>query len=385
MDAIEDNYDNMSDYLENEKDAYSDIIDAQKEILQLKKEQNDYEKDIADKTKDISSIESRMAELSKAASTGDRQANSELQKLNEDLADKKEDLSDTQSDHEFDLANDALDKALDDNNEIVDAKLEALKTEYETQRDNQQKLYDELILLTTKASSYTVQAYSEAIDEIASKMTQNGITLDGNYVDGLKGAQSQNNNNANSVASILGTKSATPIKPNTSLSALNQELAKMGYKTVNKETMVQLAQALKLFDIDGVEDVQDTTAGRINKNRILQAIKAAGFKSGDGIVLDNSMIKKAGEDRVTFAKVGEGLFSKDKVLAIQELTKAMPLMKDLVKLNTPDFSKIVTNNSASTNLYLTVTGVNDKSIVSNINTAGNNLLNNLSSEIRKRK
>jgi chromosome segregation ATPase len=386
MDIIEKSFNKTTEYWENQKKDYSDIIKAQKDILQLKKEQNEYEKSIAKKTKEISKIESRMADLSKAAMTGDRQANAELKKLEEDLADKKEDLSDTQSDHEYDLANDALDKALDDNDKIIDAKLKAIKTEYETQRDNQQKLYDQLIDLTSKASSYSIEAYSKAIDEIASKMTQNGITLDKGYINDLKGAQVQSYNNANPVYSILGTKSIANMSQDTSsLSGLNKFLASQGYTIANKDKMVELAQALGLYNITSPDMVGTDQLGRANKNLIMEELKR---------LFSGSTFSKGGIGEVvgSLGEHGIGLFRNKEALLSEFDSKNfkdfVPIMNDItkfIKLNIPDTSKLITNktNSPNINITIPIAGNATPSTVSALNNAGNNIVKQIMDEVRK--
>jgi len=383
--AFEKAYEKDTENLEDQKDNYSDIIDAQKEILKLKKEQNDYEKDIADKTKDISKIENRMADLAKAASSGDRQANAELLKLEEDLAKEKEDLADTQSDHEYDLANDALDKAKDDNDEIADAKIEALKTQYEKQKSFQEELSNQLIQLVAKGKDYTVQAYSDAIDEIVAKMASININMDSGTVSGLKSAQAQTGNNANSVYSILGSKSSSNTGKADGLSQLNQYLSDQGYKTVNKETMVSLAQSLGLFDINGTEDVQDTTEGRVNKNRIMEELKRilgdSTFKTG-GI---GEVVGSLGEDGIGLFKNKEALLSE---FDSKNFKDFVPIMNDItkyIKLNIPDTSKLITNknNLPDINITIPIAGNATPATVTALNNASNNIVKQIMSEVRK--
>jgi chromosome segregation ATPase len=258
----------LQEYWENQRKGYEDIINAQKELIDLKEEQANYEKTIADKTKEINNIESRMTDLQRAASTGDRTAQAELDKLAEEAADKKEDLSDTQHDHEVDLQKDALDKALDDNDKIINAKLEGIKQEYEAQKTNAQNLYNEVIRLTADAKKYTVQEYSDAIDEIAAKMAQNGTTWSSDYINGLKTVQN-GGNNANGVYSVLGSYSEANKSQNTSsLSGLNKFVASQGYNTLSKDKMIALAQSLGLYDINNVNLVGTDEIGKINKDRI---------------------------------------------------------------------------------------------------------------------
>ena len=122
----------------------------------------------------------------------------------------------------------------------------------------------------------------------------------------------------------------------------------------------------------------------IQENKLLEKIKKSGFDYGDGVILDSNMIKKAGEDKVVFAKVGEGFLNEERMSAIRELTKAMPLVKDLVKLNQPDFSKMITNKSSSIIINMPITGINHKSIVSNINNAKDNLARDLTNILRQK-
>jgi TP901 family phage tail tape measure protein len=333
--AYEDNYDNTTKALNKQKEDYSDIIDAQKEILQLKKDQADYEETIAEKTKDISSIENRIADLQKAANSDDREANAELQKLNEDLADKKKDLSDTQSDHEYDLANDALDKAVDDNNKILDNKLDALQTEYETQKKNQEELYNQLITLTSKASQYTVEEYGKAIDSIVGKLSDNGITLDGTTVDNLKTAQAKSST-ASSVLSVLSRANGD----GKGSSDLNQYVKSQGYKQLSYANMAELAS---IFGINGVT-ANSIKTDTVTKNIILQKLKEILGKSTFSV---GGLANSVGED-------GWGLIKRDELIFDQNGTKIFtqqvaPMMKNFVdrfNIIKPDLNNIVTNSKS---------------------------------------
>ena len=385
MDIIEKSFNKTTEYWENQKKDYSDIIKAQKDILQLKKEQNEYEKSIAKKTKEISKIESRMADLSKAAMTGDRQANAELKKLEEDLADKKEDLSDTQSDHEYDLANDALDKALDDNDKIIDAKLKAIKTEYEERKTIQEDLFKQLETLTTNAKNFTIAEYSAAIDEIAAKFAQSGIMLDDTTIGGLKGAQGQPYNNANPVYSILGNKSNSNMSQDTSsLSGLNKFLASQGYSIANKGKMVELAQALGLYNITSPEMVGTDQLGRANKNLIMEELKrlfsGSTFSKG-GIA---KLPKMMGEDGFALIKNEEPVLTVEQGKLFKELVNNIKPLNNLVKLSTPNLSGITNNNnSPNINIPITIQGNATPSTVSALNNAGNNIVKQIMDEVRK--
>ena len=385
MDIIEKSFNKTTEYWENQKKDYSDIIKAQKDILQLKKEQNEYEKSIAKKTKEISKIESRMADLSKAAMTGDRQANAELKKLEEDLADKKEDLSDTQSDHEYDLANDALDKALDDNDKIIDAKLKAIKTEYEERKTIQEDLFKQLETLTTNAKNFTIAEYSAAIDEIAAKFAQSGIMLDDTTIGGLKGAQGQPYNNANPVYSILGNKSNSNMSQDTSsLSGLNKFLASQGYSIANKDKMVQLAQALGLYNITSPDMVGTDKLGRANKNLIMEELKrlfsGSTFSKG-GIA---KLPKMMGEDGFALIKNGEPILTVEQGKLFKELVNNIKPLNNLVKLTTPNISNITNKtNSPNINITIPIAGNATPSTVSALNNAGNNIVKQIMDEVRK--
>lgn len=380
MSAIEDGFDGMSKYWENEKSSYDVIIKAQKDIIRLKKEQDNYEKSIAKKTREVSKIESRMAELQKAAMTGDRQANAELQKLEEELADKKEDLSETQADREDVLANEALDKALEDNNKIIDAKLDNVKKEYEAQRDTQQKLYDQLIDLTSKASNFTVEAYGKAIDDIASKMKANGVVLGTDSIKSLKSTQEQAYNNADSIHAILGNQSsANKSKDVSSLSGLNKYLASQGYGVANKDKMVQLAQALGLYNISSPDMVGTDQLGRANKNLIMEELKRlfAGSTFAKGGIA--SLPKMMGEDGFALIKNGEPVLTVEQGKLFKELVSNIKPLNNLVKLNTPNLSGVVNNSSPTVQIdsLISVSGNVDSNTVPKIQAAGNDVIKKL--------
>lgn len=390
LDSIETGYDKFNDALEKEKDAYADIIDAQKELLELKKDEADYAKTISEKTKSISQIESRMAELQKAAQTGDRNAQKELSGLQDDLAKDKEDLSDTQADHEYDLQTKALDKALDDNNKIMDAKIEAAKTEYETQKANIQSLYEQTIELTKNASQYTIDQYNSAIDSIASKMAQNGVIWGDDYVNKLKDDKANSVTSDSSgltdsqkyaVSSILNNGQGT----GAGSSELNKYI-KSNYD--NQISYDQMAQLASIFGISGVTAssiVKDTDT----KNEILDRLKKAGFSTGgtigklNGSGLLSELIKSSGDNVLIPAKTGEGVLTNEQNSAWLKLVPQMNNLSNIFgNLATPNLSNVVTNNTNNSSPVINVTIPVSGSITpATATTMGNNIANQVAKAI----
>jgi hypothetical protein len=386
--VFEDGYERQTDAIEKERDAYADIIDAQKEILRLKDDERKYEKDIADKTKEISDIESRIAELTKAANSGDREAKAEISKLNEKLADEQEDLAETQHDRGIDLAEDALDKALDDNDKLTQIKLDSAKSEYETRLSNITALFEAEKKLIAEAAKYTREEFERELSSIHGMLAQNGVVLSDQYTNSILSAQS-NITAKPQINSIIGTYSEANKSQSTSgLSNLNQNLAGMGYKTINKEQMVQLAQALKLYDIDGVEDIQDTPAGRINKNRILEELKKhlSGSTFTDGGLVGRA-INSLGEDGVAILQRDELVFDKIDSKVFRE--KFIPMMNDFTKqfkFKTPDISNITTNHSPIIQFdnMININGNADASVIPKIKSAGDDIVKKIMEAARIR-
>lgn len=213
-------------------------------------------------------------------------------------------------------------------------------------------------------------------------MAANGVILGDDYVNSLKGAQSKSSN-ASTVYSLLGGKSDANKSQNTNkMSDLNKYLASQGYSILNWTKMVQLAQSLGLSDIDGTNKVGSDKLGEINKNRILQELKR---------LLSNSTFDTGGIAK-SLGEDGFGLIKKDELILNQSGSKIYtqqlaPLMSDFVKnfnLIKPDLTNI-TNRSSSPSISITIpiSGNATPSTVSALNSASNNIVKQIMSEVRK--
>lgn len=370
LDNIEKSYEEQTKAIENQQKAYKDIIDSEKELIDLKEKQRDYEKDIAKQTKDISKLESRKVDLEKAASQGDREAINELNKVNEDLAKKKDDLTEDQHDHEVDLQKDALDKALDDSDKLYEQKLTNEENIHNKKVDDINALYQREMELISQASEYTKEQFTTALNSINTDLASLGVNIDPNTTQNILGAQSviaKPTTGGTTNQATTSNPTTTDTSNDVAIRALlSSGTSPTGDSALNKYvkanygsylTFDEMAKLAKLLKMSGIDSAKDVSGNPSNRWKILEKLKKSGFASGDGtIALDNNMIKQAGENRIIFGRVGEGMFSPEKIKAIQELTKAMPLMKDLVKLSNPDLTKVITNNTSSPIINFNLTG-----------------------------
>ena len=385
LDSLEESHKSTIKNLEEQKDSYKDIVKTQLDLLDAKKKQNDYEKSITKQTKEISKIESRRAELEKAAKSGDRTAIAELAKLDEELSSKKEDLLDEQSDHEYDLQKKSLNNALDLNDKLMDAKIDAEKLRFETQKSNIEKLYNKEIELINKAAQYTKEEFGKALDEIATQLASNGIAQSPSYLGSVKSSQSfiadsqinASTSNRSAILSILRNGQGKDYEDKASaLAAYTRD----NYGApISKKQGVEVA---KLLGVSGINSVSDLTANDVNKNKILEALRKAGFSKGGYV--DASMIKRTGEDGLALVKHGEPILTVEQGKIFKELVNNIKPLNNLVKLSTPNISNVTNKtNSPNINITIPIAGNATPSTVSALNNAGNNIVKQIMDEVRK--
>ena len=361
LDSLENSHKKIIDNLEKQINKYKEIVDEKKKSLRVTKEEHDYQKKINEHTKNISDLESRIADLSKAAASGDREAQAEKRKLEDELAKEKDNLKGTQYDREVELAEDALDesydayqkmlkKQIEDQNDVYEREKTLAEKEYNTKLENIERLYDNEKQLIIEAAELTGSEFSKAFTSINDTLSQYGMSVS----DDFKNVYNSTGNSISGIAkvsSILGDGSKKG-KDTSGLSQLNQWLGSRGYNTVNKKQMVEIAQALGLTEIKSVKDVQDTPAGRKNKNLILKALKDAKFESGGYI--DASMVRSVGEHGLALVRHGESVLTVEQGKLFRELITNIKPLNNLVKLNSP--ANLMTNNNVSPKFVFNLNG-----------------------------
>lgn len=357
LDNLEKTHKKTIESLNDQLKKYKEIVDEKKKALRIEKENYEYQKKIKEHTNNISKIEKRLIELSKAANSGDREAMAEKRKLEEELAKAKEALQETQYYREIDEAERVLDESYDQFEKIIKKKIDDTESLYETEKIQIQnnyeirmngikEVYENEKKLILEAAELTQNAFSNAFASINSILVGYAITPSFDYKTAYVQTSGKYSSNS-AITSIIG--SGNNYGQNaTGLSQLNQYLASRGYNIITKNDMVRLAQVLGLTDIKSVDDVQDTKEGRVNKNRILEALKNRGYSDGGTIgklshrtnLID--LVKLSGEDVLIPAKSGEGVLTKEQNKAwlqlVPNLTKLANIMNDYKH---PNYSNLV--------------------------------------------
>jgi hypothetical protein len=243
--------------------------------------------------------------------------------------------------------------------------------------------------MITNASNYTDEQFGTKFQSYVAQLSGLGVVLSDSCVNDVINAQAKSSQ-ANAVNSIIGSYSeANKSQKTTGLSNFNQNLALMGYKTINKDQMVQLAQALGLFDIDNVEDIQDTTAGRINKNRILEELKK--YLSGSTFATGGfaSLPKMLNEDGIGFVRNGEPILSVEQGKLFKELVANIKPLNNLVKLSVPNVTNLVTNNNSSSPTFqfgsmIQIMGNADSTVIPKIKSVGDDIVKRIMDAARTR-
>jgi len=352
------------DALNEELDKYKEIIDARKKALQDEAKNEDYQSKIAEYTKSINELESRIETLRQAELTGDRTAKKERLTAEEELAKKKEELDKLQKDKAREEALDALDKEYDEFEKNNKNKINETNKYWDSEKDRAQKEYDDKALLIKdlyenekqliiEAAQLTKEEFSKAFESINTTLSQYGLSVSPELSD----IYATNNKRSKNVTALIGEAGShnTVYGDNSKASDLNKYLASMGYKTFSNDEagIVKLAQALGLTDITKESDVNNGSVGIANKNRILEALKKAGFKKG-GMALTKGLINSIGEDAIGLIKNREIILNQTDSKTFQDF---VPIMKDFTnqfKSYAPNVPNLTTNKSSypDVNIYL---------------------------------
>jgi TP901 family phage tail tape measure protein len=394
LDAIETARKATIDALNDQIKKYKDIVDARKKALRDEQETDNYNEEVAEYNSSISAMESRLELLNRAVRDGDRSAIKEKTELEKQLDDEKKALAKLQKDREVDLAEDALDESYNAYEEMMNKQISDMESYYDGEKTKVQQVHDDkmskinLLYETEKnfiieAANLTATEFSKAFDSINATLSQYGLSMSSDLAN-VYSSTGSSVSGISKVSSILG-QSGSNNADTSGLSQLNQYLGSKGYNTITKKQMVEIAQALGLTDIDGVEDVQDTTDGRVNINRILEALKKASFTTG-GMILEDG-IRLSGEDKAVFVKNREIILNQTDSKTFQQF---IPLMKNIVqqfKPNYPDFTKLATSNNTPVfnfdnmiNITGTVTGVN---AANQIRSASDDVINKINNAYRQ--
>ena len=356
-------YDKQTDSIQKQSDALKDILNSQKELLELTEKQHDYEVGIANRLKDINKIESRMAELKKAADSGDRKAQAELDQAAEDLAEKKTDLTEEQHDHEVDLQKDSLDKALSDNDKITKAKLDSAKTEYDDKTEKLTALYEKENQLIINAANLTKEQFSAALKDINDQFASLGVTVSPETTKAILGAQAGISDNVSGNPSSSDNSNSVAIK-----SLLASGTSTKGDSELNKYikanygsylTYAEMAQLGRLLKVSGISVASDMESGQ-NRNKVLTALKNAGFKTGGTVDASrvknnpNNFVRSLGEDAMIAVGDKEGVLTPTQNQAWQKLSNYVPQLVNMFSgyHSAINPSNYTTNNNSSPTLQI---------------------------------
>jgi hypothetical protein len=345
--------------LDDEYDKYEKIINARKEIIEQDKEQRKQANSVNDKTEDINAKQKRIDELNIAAQTGDRNAEKEKEGLEEELADLKKDLVDEQYDYEAEQQENALDKSLKD-----------YKDEIDTKKAKNEELYENEKLLIESLGSLTESQYKTAIDNIIEYAKENSIELSDTLLSSLNQYSSVSNTSKSSNNSPEKSK---PKNINESIAESNKNVANKanityilengngkgtGKSRLNKwskdnygsilsyDNMVAIANALGLSGY-----TKDSVRSESNQDKILAALKKAGFKTG-GVIHASDIVSATGEEVAIGANVGEAVITADAVKLLHNINKTasnpamMNAYSNLAK-SASNIANYTTNNNSS--------------------------------------
>lgn len=367
--------------LNDELDKYKEIIDARKKAFRDEQKTDDYNDEVAKYNKDISKLESRIELLKRAELSGDTSARSERIQTEEELVKLQDELKKKQKDREIDLTEDALDSEYDKYKKLKDQQIKDTETFYDNEvtkaqaaydfKEQQLKqLYENEKQLIIEAANLTQEKFGEAFSAINSTLSQYGISASSGLSDAMSTSKTTTTKTANqsSIAKVLGNSSENnKYKDTSSLSELNQYIAKKGYATLSQANMVKLAKVLGLNDINSTSLVGTDVVGKANKRRILEELKKSGFKTG-GIAVDNNLIKQAGENRLAFVRNGEGFVKPEHVDKIKDMLSSLDPIRNIVKDTSAlykDFSAISRNNNPSVIINLPASSTIDNSAIDN--------------------
>lgn len=403
LDAIEKAHDAIIDSLKDQLDAYKEIIDAKKESLRTTEDEYQYQKKIAEQTKNINKINARIAELSKAANSGDRAAAAEMKKLQDELAEAQSDLDNTQHDRKIELEEEALDKAYDEYEKLINGQIDLENKAYEVQKTMAQKAYDSKLanltsLYTTEmdyikqAAELTTSAFSEAFAGINQQLAQYGLSISSDLSGALFNTNSSLNTSLSSVSKTPSSSSYDPV-----LKLLKNGTGTTGNSNLNKYvgsnygsylTFSEMLQLAKLMGVSGISSLKDVEESGTNRNKILDALKASGYKNG-GILGDlNSTIKGMGEDALFVGSKGESVLTEPETKAYQMTGGYLAEMVSLLKPNNLKASNYSnsSNNSPTIQIenLLTVQGNVNKDVVNDLNSSMNTLVERVSDDVMKK-
>lgn len=361
VEKLTDDLEKQTKALEKQIDDYKKIVDAKKESLRLSEEQRKYDKDVEESNKEITKIQSRLMELKQAIDSGDKSAIVEYRELEEKLAEEKEKLDETQHDRKVQLTEDSLDKEYDLFEETIKKEIEDITEAHNKKLESINEIYNSEKKLIIECANLTVTEFNKAYEQIKQTMSSFLITTS----EELKNAYtdtSQSVSNVSNISSVLSKADKT--KDSSGLSGLNKYLVTKGYGVVSKGQMVELAKALGLDDINDINMVGTDSIGRANKNRILEALKQAGFSSG-GIARKDltGVFAKNGDSLIATVKPNETILT-SKFTDI--LPQALETMQNFTKFNTPNFDKLMQKQTSVIQIngnLLNVEGNVDKDIM----------------------
>lgn len=344
--------------IEAETEAFRKLIQARKDELAAQKESDDYNKSVQDKQKSIDILNKQIAVLGLST---DRKDIAQRLELEQQLNDKLEELTELQADHDYDTKQDALDDELKSYEKSQDDKLDALEnnlyaqeqaikeslsivtSNYDTVLSNINSLADEYgVNLTNSITSPWESAINAAqlYKDLVADISANGILSDNVSTGG--GSNISNGGTGNSVKSKVSSLLAKANGQGDGSSGLNTYIQAIKNPTTGKNydqiSYAQMAELASLLGISGVtaKNIEKDTA---TKNKILSALKLAGFKDGGYVGEINKVISGNGDTGIATVRTDELILDPNQSKLFKELVGGLPILNPVLK-SLPNLSGI---------------------------------------------
>lgn len=369
--------------IEAETEAFRKLIQARKDELAAQKESDDYNKSVQDKQKSIDILNKQIAVLKLST---DRKDIAQRLELEQQLNDKLEELSELQADHDYDTKQDALDDELNSYEKSQDDKLDALEnnlsaqeqaikeslsivtSNYDTVLSNINSLADEYGMnLTNSITSPWESAINAAqlYKDLVAGISANGILSD-NVSAGV-GSNISNGSTSNSVKSNISSLLAKANGQGDGTSALNKYIQGIKNPTTGKNygqiSYDQMAELASILGISGVtaESIKGDTA---TKNKILSALKLAGFSDGGYVGEINKVISGNGDTGIATVRTDELILDPNQSKLFKELVGGLPILNPVLKSlpNLSGISQKTNDINVHYDTLMNVEGNIDKSI-----------------------
>lgn len=369
--------------IEAETEAFRKLIQARKDELAAQKESDDYNESVQDRQKSIDILNKQIAVLKLST---DRKDIAQRLELEQQLNDKLEELSELQADHDYDTKQNALDDELKSYEKTQDNKLDAL----ENNLDAQEQAIKESLSIVTNNYNTVLSNINSLADEYGMNLT-NSITspwesainaaqlykdlvadISGNSIlssspNAGVGSATVNSGAGNSVKSKVSSLLSKANGQGAGDSDLNQYIQSLKnpstggyYDQISYKQMAELASLLGISGVTAKNIEKDTAT----KDKILSALKLAGFSSGGVVGEINKVISGNGDMGIATVRTDEILLDPNQSKLFKELTENLPILNPVVK-SLPNLSGLSQKTSSIDVHYdnlLYVEGNIDKSL-----------------------